>query len=358
MNWDLKFRFAESFYLYGLMMVPFLWLLAVQVYKLRKSRVEKQIDPHLLKSLISSVSISKKKWKLFLQLMTIVFFILALARPQSGQGKKKVKSEGIEILLLVDVSNSMLAEDIKPSRLEFAKKELFKLLDQSTGDRVGLVAFAGSAALQSPVTQDKAALKMYIESLGSDTVSSQGTEFKKAFTEASEAFKRGGVEEGENSVVTRAIIVVSDGEDNEVGATQMAQQLVEKEGIHIFSMGIGTEKGAPIPIRDRFGVLKGYRKDNSGQTILTKTSGTILKKMAQVGKGSYYHATFSSEAPKSLYRDIQKLEKATFDSFEVKNYDENYQFYLFLAIVLGLIEVFLGERKAESRLWRGRFETQ
>ncbi|MEZ4871935.1 MAG: VWA domain-containing protein [Bdellovibrionales bacterium] len=153
--------------------------------------------------------------KLFLVCLSILFFVFALARPQSGTAKAKMKSEGIEVVLLLDVSESMKAEDVKPSRLEFMKKEMIRFVEKSVGDRIGIVAFAGSAVLLTPVTQDKGALKMYIETLSTDSVSTQGTDFGKALQEAESAFKRGGLEDSEESVVTRAIIIASDGEDNE-----------------------------------------------------------------------------------------------------------------------------------------------
>jgi len=288
-------------------------------------------------------------------LLALALFIISYARPQSGQSQKKVKSEGIELLLLVDVSNSMLAEDIKPSRLELVKKELNRLLELAGGDRIGLVAFAGSAVLQSPVTQDKSALKMYIDSLSTESVSTQGTEFKKALMEAQSAFQRGGVDESEDSVVTRAILIASDGEDNEPGAIELAKKLVDS-GIRIFAMGVGTEKGAPIPIRNQYGELKGYRKDKSNREILTKTKGSVLKKLAQVGKGSFYHASFSSNAARNIYHDIENLEKASFDTMEVTNYDEDYQIFLFFGLIFLMIELFLSDKKRKGRIWMGRFE--
>lgn len=277
-----------------------------------------------------------------------------MARPQSGKSEEKVKSEGIELMVLFDVSRSMLAEDIKPSRLEFAKKEIIRLI-ASGDDKVGIVAFAGNGILLSPLTTDKNALNMYIESLSTETVSSQGTDFKRAFVEAKEAFRRGGVEVDEKTVVTRAVIVVSDGEDNEEGAIKALNQLKE-DGIKIFSLAVGTEKGAPIPFKDRSGNMRGYRKDKDGKVILSQTKGETLKKFAQEGEGSFYHLSYSQDVITQLRDDLKKLESAEFDSAMVVDYDEKYQHWLLLAILIALIEILLGERKPQGRVWKGRFE--
>lgn len=281
--------------------------------------------------------------------------MLALARPQAGKTQQKVKSEGIEVVILFDVSNSMEAEDVKPSRLELAKKEVERLLDLMSGDRVGLIAFAGSAIVLSPVSTDLAAIKMYVESLNPNSVSSQGTEFTKALTEARDAFHRGGVDASDDSTVTRAILIVSDGEDQESGALKVAKQLAD-EGIRIFTLGVGTEKGGPIPMRDEFGNLHGYRKDQSGKVILTQTKGTPLQELAREGRGSFYHATFGGNAPRAIFDDIRKLEQSEFGSSVMTNYDEKYQLVLLAGLLFALVEFFLSERRKAGRLWKGRFE--
>lgn len=349
------FRFESPGYLTLLWLLPIFVGLAFWHWRSSRRKFAKVLGTKMAPFLLNSVSTTKRKWKLFLQTAAIALCIFALARPQSGQSLQKVKSEGIEVMFLVDVSQSMLAEDVKPSRLELAKKDLMQFLDASNGDRVGIIAFAGSSILLSPMTSDRNALKMFIDSLSPDSVSLQGTEFRKALEDAAEAFKRGGVEAEQQSAVTRAIVIASDGEDQEKGALEKAQELA-KSGIRIFTLGFGTERGGPIPLRDEYGRLKGYLKDRSGQVVMSTSKGTVLKELAEAGRGSYYQATFGGNQMKLLREDLQRLERSVFDSAEVVNYDEKYQPILFCAILLVLLELFLGDRKGVARLWRGRFE--
>lgn len=350
------FRFANPAAFHWLWLVPVVWLSGKYLYKKHQVRITGAFGEKLTPFLTASVSTARRRWKLFLEVMTIAFFVMALARPQVSTGEEEIKSQGVELIIAIDVSTSMLAEDVKPSRLDFAKTELSKLLDQLPGDKVGVVAFAGAAALLSPMSTDKSALKMFIDSLDTSSVSTQGTEFRKALLEAKEAFARGGNNDDDPTTsTTRVILIASDGEDNEPGAIETANAL-GKEGIRIFSLAFGTEKGAPIPVRDSYGNLRGYKKDSSGQTILSQTRGTVLKQLAKSGQGSFYHATFGSGAIDAIVADINKLEKAEFESQVITNYGERYQIFLFFGLLLALIEFSLGERATKGRIWKGRFE--
>lgn len=349
------YRFADTAALQFLWLLPVLFALSVYLLRHQGRRIAAALGTKMAPFLSASVSPAKRRWKLVLEVLALACFVLALARPQAGQSQQKVKSEGIEIVILFDVSHSMEAEDIKPSRLELAKKEVNRFISRLSGDRVGLIAFAGSAIVLSPVTTDLAAMQMYVDSLTPDSVGTQGTEFAKALREASQAFKRGGIEGDEDSVVTKAILVVSDGEDHEPGAMTVAQELA-KEGVRIFALGVGSEKGGPIPVRDEFGNLRGYKKDEEGKVIMTQTKGTVLKELVAEGKGSFYHATFGGSAPENLYQDIRKLEQAQFNSAVITSYDEKYQGFLILGLIFAFLNLLIGERKRSARLWRGRFE--
>ncbi|RME16078.1 MAG: VWA domain-containing protein [Bdellovibrio sp.] len=352
----MDYRWANSDVFIWLTLLPVCFLLFLWAQYRRKKVLERVFSSRLVSFLTQSVSLRKRHIRLSLFLMACLFLILSWARPQAGRSETKVKSEGVEIFLLVDVSNSMRAEDAKPSRLELAKRELLRFLDMGGGDRIGLIAFAGSAVLLSPLTTDRSALKMFIESLSSDTVFNQGTNYKDALWMAKEAFERGGVEPDKTTSVTRAIVIVSDGEDNEPGAMRAAEQLIQK-GIHIFSLVVGTEKGAPIPLRRSDGTLKGYQKDKQGNIVITKTKGTVLKALAQKGQGGFYHLFFGGNAIKKLKEDIDHLQKAEFESSVVVDYKEYYQWPLFMALLLMFLEWQMGERKKEgSRVWLGRFE--
>jgi Ca-activated chloride channel family protein len=350
-----EYRFEDHAALHLLWLIPIMLLLIWWTGKRNAQVIEAQIYAPIANFLTRSLSRKRRNLKLILQCLTLFFFVIALARPQSGEGKQKAKSEGLEIMLAVDVSNSMLSEDARPSRLELAKRELARFLDQLGGDKVGLVAFAGSAILLSPLTTDKAALKMFLESLSPESVTTQGTDFKRALTEASQALHRGGTESDENQNVTKVIVLVSDGEETEKGGLETAKKIAE-DGTRIFTLGVGTEQGGQIPVRDKNGNMIGYKKDRHGQTVVSKFTGEALKALADAGKGTYQQITFGGDAIKYLRASIDQLQKAAFDTMEVSHYNEHYQIFLFAGIILALLELALGERKIEGRIWRVRFE--
>lgn len=351
----MSFRFASGGALYWLWLIPLLFVVSYYYTQRINKKLISNLSAKLKPFLTSSVSANKRRWKLRLELLVLALMVLAYARPQTQEGRQQIKNEGIEILFIVDVSNSMLAEDIRPSRLQLAKSELTRLVDMSSGDRMGVVAFAGSAVLLTPMTTDHDAVKMYIDSLEPNAVNTQGTNFSKALSEAYEAFERGGLGEQENSQVTRAVIIASDGEDQESGAEEEIKKLVNK-GIFIFTIGFGTEQGGAIPIRDDQGVLRGYKRGADGQVVMSKTKGTVLKDIAREGKGSFHHATFQGDAIKEIRKDIEQLKKSQFESGEISSYGEEFQSLLILALIFSIIELWLGERKPRGRIWRGRFE--
>jgi len=348
-------RFAQPEYFNLLILVPIYWGLVKWTARRKQARLKKAFGDKNYAVLASSFDARKANWKLRFETFVLVFLVLALARPQTEGGKQKVRNEGVEILLAVDVSNSMLAEDVKPSRLEVAKRELSRLVDLSAGDRFGLIAFAGSAVLLSPMTTDKDALRMYLESLSPEMVSSQGTDFTKAIEMAAETLRRGGVEGDADVAVTRAVVLVSDGESHQETAQKFVDELV-KTDVRIFSIAVGTEKGAPIPVKDAGGQIRGYLNDRSGKTVLTQLKDEALKDLAERGKGSFYHFSFNQDVIQSLRQDLGQLQKAKFSDGEITTFDERFQFFLLLAFFFGVLTFWIGERKAPGRLWRGRFE--
>ncbi len=307
--------------------------------------------------LVASLSTSKRRWHLFLQFSALACFLVAMARPQLGAHQIEVKQSGVELIIAVDVSNSMLAEDDKPSRLDHAKHEISRFIDLLSGDRVGLIAFAGSAILVSPMTSDHSAIKMYISSLTTQSVTTQGTNFKAVIEEALRAFERGGVE-GINGVKpTRALVITSDGEDNEPGAMAEIKKASDA-GVRIFALGFGSARGAPIPLRDDRGGLTGYKKDGGGQIVMSIPSDSGLAKLARTGNGSYYHATFEETEAKNLVNDLDQLQKADFKSHTSTEYDEKFQIPLLLGLLLAFLDFLFGDRNKVFRPWRGRFEVQ
>lgn len=349
------FRFENLSAFNYLWLIPIIILIGFFFDRRSRKAMEKAIGSRLYPFLSSSVSNKKRSFKTILQVLTVFLFVIALARPQFGQSKQEVKSEGVELIFAVDVSESMMAEDVKPSRLAQAKAELSRLVDLMPGNKIGILAFAGSAALLSPLTNDPSAVKMYLDALDTNSVSTQGTSFQEALKIAKDAFDHGGVSTDDTVKVTRVILIASDGEDHEPGALEEAKKLTD-EGIRIFTVAYGTEKGGAIPVRDGMGFLKGYKKDRSGQTVITTVKGDALRALASAGKGSFYFATFGGDQVKHLLEDINHLEKTQFDTTMAVQYEERFQIVLFFGIVMALIEMFIGERRRSFRFWKGRFE--
>jgi Ca-activated chloride channel family protein len=349
----MKFASPDAFEL--LWIIPVIWLASIAFERRARKTLQKGLGEKLAPFLSSSVSRTKRHVKLALRLLAFACFVIALARPQLGKSLQEVKVQGVEMMIAFDVSNSMLAEDVKPSRMQHAKTEMIKLMDVLAGDKVGLVAFAGSAVILSPLTTDKGSLKMFIESLSTESVETQGTNVTKALSEASEAFDRGGVESDDTHKTTRVILVVSDGEDQEKGALELAKKLAG-DGTRIFTLAVGTEKGAPIPIRDERGFLQSYKRDRSGKEVLTTVRGDFLRELASVGQGAFHHATFGGPEAQMIKADLDKLQQSEFASSLATSYDERFQIPLFLGFLILITEMLMGERKSAGRIWKGRFE--
>lgn len=302
------------------------------------------------------VSAARRRVKLFARSTAILLAVLALARPQAGKGLSEIKVRGVEMMVVLDVSTSMLAEDVKPSRLQFAKAELTKLFDMLSGDKVGLIGFAGSALLLSPLTTDISSLKMFLDSLSPYSVQTQGTFFTQALQEAADSFERGGVEDSERVKTTRVILVLSDGEDQEKGALDLAKKL-GSEGVRIFAVAFGTERGGLIPIRDERGYLRSYKKDKAGKEVVSQVKGDFLRDLARVGQGAFHFANFGGSVGRAIKNDIDRLQKADFASSMSTQYEERFQWFLIGALIFALLDLLISERGPKDRVWRGRFES-
>lgn len=349
-------RFAHPEWLMLLWVLPVFW--GISYFSLRQARgtLERGLGKRMAPLLSRQVSPFRRRMKFILRSLALLFAIVALARPQAGKGLSEIKVRGVEMMVVLDVSTSMLAEDVKPSRLQFAKAELTRLLDMLAGDKVGLVGFAGSALLLSPLTNDVSSLKMFLDSLSPYSVSTQGTYFTQALSEAADAFGRGGIEDDDQVQTTRVILVLSDGEDQEKGALDLAKKLA-KEGVRIFTIAFGTERGGLIPIRDERGYLRSYKKDNAGKEVVSQVKGEFLKELAKVGQGSFHFATFGGNEARAIKADIDRLQKAEFASSLSTQYEERFQWFLALALLLFVLELLIADRSGPDRVWRGRFES-
>lgn len=341
----------------------FYWLLAVAALILFYFFCEKRGQKLLAQSfgqkvaqyLSQSVSFPARRLQLFLQVVGLVLVIVALARPQAGESQQQIKSEGIELMILADVSDSMLAEDVKPSRLEQMKIELAKLLELMPGNKIGIIAFAGSSALLSPLTSDPNALRMYIDSLDTNSVSTQGTNFETALSYAQEAFEKGGATQDSSNRTTRVILVASDGEDQEKGALDEAKKL-SSNGIKIYTMAYGTEKGGTIPMRDNLGYMTGYKRDESGQTVITQVHGDFLKSLAEAGGGQFYFAQFNGDHLHRFVENVGELEKTQFQSSFLTQYDEKFTGPLAIGLFFLWLSLFISDRRSALGEWKGKYE--
>jgi Ca-activated chloride channel family protein len=283
------------------------------------------MDLSVIVQLFPDVSPCKKSLEIYLICYRIFrFLIIGIVNPQVGTKLEEVKRKGADLMICLDVSNSMKAEDLQPSRLEKSKQALSKLIDNLEGDRVGIIVFGGQAYVQLPITTDYAAAKMFLASISTDMVPTQGTAIGKAIDLAVESF---GKDEGKN----KAIVIITDGENHEDDAIAAAETAVEK-GITIHTIGMGSENGAPIPIYKNE-VKEGYRKDKDGNTVVTKLNEPMLQQIAGAGSGIYVRATNSDAGLKNVLDAIDKLEKKQFESKMFSDYEDRFQWFVAAALV-------------------------
>ena len=276
-------RFEDPIYLWMLLIIPILVLVRFIVWQKRKRNLRKFGEPSLLKEMMPDVSKYRPTIKFCLLLSAITILIFMIARPQVGSKISHEKREGIEVLIALDISNSMLAQDVIPSRLEKSKLLIEDLVDHFTNDKVGLVVFAGDAFVQLPITNDYVSAKMFLQNINPSLITTQGTDLARAISLSQSCFTQ-------REHIGRAIIVITDGEDHEGGALEAAREAYKK-GINVFILGVGTSKGAPIP--DGNG---GYLKDNSGQTVLSALNEQMCQQVAKAGNGVYIHVDNTSDA--------------------------------------------------------------
>jgi len=331
-----SFRFENTVFLWALLLIP---LLAV-IYWFGQYQSRKKLhrwgDEHLLASLMPLASNPKKNWKFTIFLVALGAVIFGLARPQFGSKLTETKRKGVELMIGLDVSNSMLAEDIQPSRLESAKRAISKLVDELENDKIGLIVFAGEAYIQLPMTTDFGAAKLFLSSVNTEIVPRQGTSIGAAIELASRSF----TPEADKS---KAIVIITDGENHEEGAIEAAKAAVEKD-IVVHTIGMGLAKGAPIPVLTQYG-QKDYRKDHEGNVIVSKLDENLLRDVATAGNGIYIRANNSNAGLKTLFDEINKMEKQDIEARVYSEYEEQFQYLIALAIFLLVLELFILERK-------------
>ena len=325
-------RFEDPIYLWMLLIIPILVLVRFIVWQKRKRNLRKFGDPSLLKEMMPDVSKYRPTIKFCLLFSVITILIFMIARPQVGSKISHEKREGIEVLIALDISNSMLAQDVIPSRLEKSKLLIEDLVDHFTNDKVGLVVFAGDAFVQLPITNDYVSAKMFLQNINPSLITTQGTDLARAISLSQSCFTQ-------REHIGRAIIVITDGEDHEGGALEAAREAYKK-GINVFILGVGTSKGAPIP--DGNG---GSLKDNSGQTVLSALNEQMCQQVAKAGNGVYIHVDNTSDAQERLNKELSKLQSGISDTVVYSEYNEQFQIFGIILLLLLIVETILLESR-------------
>lgn len=332
------FKFEHTVYFYAFVAIPFLVLLFGSYLYQRRKKLQQLGDARLIAELSPYSNLRKRLAKLILFTIALSSLILAMCNLQTGSKLTEVKREGAELMVCLDVSNSMLAQDLSPNRLTRAKYALEKMIDKLEGDQLGLVIFAGDAYVQLPITSDYNAAKMFLESIGPGMVPVQGTNLAAAISKAAESFAK---EQGKN----KAIILITDGENHETDAIEAASAAASA-GIMINTIGIGSENGVPIPYIQN-GLIKGYKKDKEGNTVITKLNAEVLKQIAAKGNGVYVQASQADLGLSAILDKIDELDKAKIDSKMYTDYEDQFQWFIGLALVLFLLEFLISERTSE-----------
>lgn len=330
------YELDETKYLYLLFLLPILALIFLyQLYWKRKKQREFG-DLELVKRLSPEKSVFKSVIKLLVFLLVFAGLVLGLVNPKIGTKMETVKREGIDIVFAVDVSKSMLCEDVAPNRLEKSKQVISQLINQLAGDRIGIVAYAGSAFPVLPITTDYGVAKMFLQSMNPTMVSSQGTSLDEAIKLSSTYFE-------EDDQANKLLILISDGEDHSEGANTASEE-ANKLGIKIITIGIGTENGGPIPLKEN-GIVQSFQRDQNNAVVITKLNQASLKAIAQNTKGGYVNGNNTKEVVDYVKNALDNIEKTEFETQQFTDFNSQFQWFLGIAFALLVLDIFLLERK-------------
>jgi Ca-activated chloride channel homolog len=330
-------RFEHPKYGWLLIAIPSISALYLAVLALKNAKIRALADEKLIPHLIPDLSSTRSFFKFLFFKLGIVFVIIALIDPKIGTKLKEIKSTGIDIMFCLDVSNSMLAEDAEPNRLERAKRSIQQIIDQLHGDRIGVVIFAGNAYIQLPITTDYDAAKMFISGVDTDMLSVQGTSIGAAVELAAESFDP-------ESAAQKAIIIITDGENHEDDAVSAVQHAVGL-GITVHTIGMGSIEGAPIPQYNRSGRQIGFKEDQNGTTVVTALNEPMLRELAEKGKGMFIRAAGNYVAVNDLLAELNKVEKSELETMQFSDYEHRFQWFLFAGIAFLLLDMALARNK-------------
>jgi Ca-activated chloride channel family protein len=329
------FRFANIEYLYLLILIPVLAGIFILVFVQRKKALKRFGDPEVIAPLMPYVSGARPVLKAILVLLALASLVFGIARPQFGSKLREIKREGVELIIALDVSNSMMAEDIQPNRLERAKQAIARLVDRLVNDKIGLIVFAGDAYTQIPITTDYVSAKLFLNSISTDIVPRQGTAIGSAIKLGMRSFTQ-------QAETSKALIIITDGENHEDDAVEAARQAAEK-GITVHTIGIGLPQGAPIPVYS--GGQKTYRKDSEGKTVISKLDETMLRRIAAAGNGVYIRSTDTRVGLDQLFDEINKMQKQEMESKIYSDYDERFQYVFGVSLFLMVMDFLVLDRK-------------
>jgi len=336
------FRFEHSIYLYAFILIPILIGLFFWMWTARRRALDKFGDHRLLAQLMPEVSRYKHTVKFILLMCSLVFLIVGWANPQWGSKKEKVKLKSADVIIALDVSNSMLAQDMRPNRLERARQFTLQLIDGLRGERIGLIIFAGNAYLQMPLTADYAAAQLFVKSANPDLVPVQGTSIREAIDLAERSFE-------EDNKHHKALILITDGENHEPGMMERAEE-ANNNGLQIFAVGVGTSQGASIPIYA--GGRSTFKKDESGNTVYSKLNEEMLEGLAKAGSGSYYNITANDKIITAFRNRIDQLDKKEQEQKSFSEYESYFQLFIGFALLFLVIEFLISYRK--SKVLKGK----
>lgn len=330
--------FARAVYLWLLLLVPVIMIVYAIVRAARRRSIKRFGDENLVRQLMPSYSGSKGWWRIIMFCIAFFFFVIGLSRPLIGAKLVERETKGAEIMICLDVSNSMLARDYSPDRLSRAKLAISKLVDRLQDDRIGLVLFAGTSFVQLPITTDYVSAKMFMSSIDTRSIPVQGTAIGDAIYTAARGFSA-------QSEKSRAIIVITDGENHEDDPVQVAKEVAET-GIRVYTVGVGSAQGQPIPMDGEL------LKDQDGEIVVTRLDEETLKDIADAGNGAYVHAGNEEFGLNPIIEEINKLEEERFNSVVFEEFDEQYMYFFAAALLFFVIEMLIGERRAKRSLFR------
>jgi len=331
------FRFAHPEYLNLLYLLPLFVVLFWYLGRNRKKLLQIFADKELHKTLFPTDSNLKRWTKFVLVLLALTCLVFAAANPQVGTKMQEVKQTGIDVFILLDVSNSMMAEDIKPNRLEKAKYQISNLINKLRGDRIGLIIFAGQAYIQIPLTTDYSAANLFLSAVDVNSVPTQGTAIASAINLAVDSF--------DTLSTQKVIIAITDGEDHEGDVQKAVENAIERE-IKIYAVGLGSQAGVPIPVYNNRNQLVGFKKDRDGNTVLTKLDEAVLKRIAIDGNGKYFRGTNYEDYLDKIYSELSELEQTEFGIKKVTDYEYRFYYFLIPALILLVLEFFISEKKS------------